>query len=168
MTGYELSKAFDASVHFIWYAQTSQIYLELNKLEQKGFVSSELVVQTDKPNKKLYSITPQGKTEFLHWLCGESKNLTKGMKNEFLMKVFFSGNNTPEKTIAMLKTFLADCRQCLAEISGIPKAVVAQYRERVEPGQSLYWDFSADFMMSYLDMCAGWAQRCIDRLEEKQ
>ncbi len=68
---------------FFWYAQTSQIYLELNKLEKKEFVSCEIIIQTEKPSKKLYSITPKGKDEFLHWLSKENDELSKGKKMLF-------------------------------------------------------------------------------------
>lgn len=34
MSGYDLSKAFRASVNLFWHAQTSQIYATLDKLER--------------------------------------------------------------------------------------------------------------------------------------
>nr|WP_286130997.1 PadR family transcriptional regulator [Clostridium sp. 12(A)] len=89
MTGYELAKAFSSSIRFFWYAQASHIYLELNKLEKKEFVTCEIIVQTDKPSKKLYTITEEGKREFLSWLSKENNEFNKGSKNAFLMKVFF-------------------------------------------------------------------------------
>lgn len=64
MTGYDLAKIFDSSVKFFWYARANHIYLELTKLEKKSYVKCEYIVQQDKPNKKLYHITDEGKKNF--------------------------------------------------------------------------------------------------------
>ena len=76
MSGYDLAKAFSSSVQFFWNAQNSQIYLVLDKLEKQGFVTHELIVQTDKPSKKLYSITDEGRTEFLRWLAAPNESIS--------------------------------------------------------------------------------------------
>lgn len=165
MTGYDLSKAFDSSVKFFWYAQASHIYLELGKLEKKGFVTCEHIMQTEKPNKKLYTITDSGKQEFLSWLSLEHNEFSKGMKHAFLMKVFFCGNKTPQESVLMLKRFQTDCQAYLLEMQAIPQSI-AHYGELVEPYQALYWQFTADFGHSYLQMCFDWAERCIAKLEE--
>ena len=83
MTGYDLAKAFGSSVRFFWYAQTSHIYLELNKLEKKEYVTCEVIVQTDKPSKKLYSITPKGKRRFWTGFPRKITNSPKEIKMHF-------------------------------------------------------------------------------------
>lgn len=165
MTGYDISKAFDSSVKFFWYAQASHIYLELGKLAQKNFVTCEQIVQTDKPNKKLYTITPAGKKEFLSWLSAENKEPSKGIKNAFLMKVFFGGNQTPRESILLLKSFRKDCQTYLLEMQSIPQSIKC-YGSHVELYQTLYWQFAADFGDSYIKMCMAWAEGCICKLEE--
>lgn len=165
MTGYDLSKAFGSSVKFFWHAQASHIYLELNKLEQKQLVTCELVLQTEKPNKKVYSITEYGKKEFMNWLCSENNSFSKGTKDPFLVKIFFSGNNPPDKSILMLRQFSEDCKKHLSEMKDIPKSI-KNYSEMVEPYQTIYWQFTADFGNSYMQMCIDWADRAIKKLEE--
>jgi len=165
MTGYDLAKAFGSSVKFFWYAQTSHIYLELSKLEQKEFVTCEVVVQTEKPSKKLYSITERGKNEFFRWLSSDNHEFSKGIKNAFLMKVFFSGCNPPEQCIAMLKNFSHDCSKYLNEMNDIPGSI-EQYGKLVNPYEKIYWGLAADFGYGYIRMCMDWADRCIKKLEE--
>ena len=46
MTGYELDKAFKASLSFFWQAKASQIYRELGTMEQNGWLTSKRIVQT--------------------------------------------------------------------------------------------------------------------------
>ena len=38
-SGYELTKAFQSSLHFFWPAQTSQIYQTLNRLEAAAYIA---------------------------------------------------------------------------------------------------------------------------------
>lgn len=164
MSGYDLSKAFGASAQFFWTAQNSQIYLELDKLEKNKLVKHKLVVQSDKPNKKLYSITDAGREEFLRWLAESNTGSDTDFKSAFLMKVFFSGNQTPAESIAMLKAFISDCNNYLSTMEPVPSSV-EQFKDEVSTESRLYWEFSSDFATSYLNMCIQWAERCISRLE---
>ncbi|EPY04300.1 PadR-like family transcriptional regulator [Paenibacillus alvei TS-15] len=51
-----------------WPAKHSQIYPLLAKLEREGLVQFVRIEQRDKPDKKVYSITEQGKSVVLDWL----------------------------------------------------------------------------------------------------
>lgn len=167
MSGYDLAKAFRASVQFFWNAQNSQIYLTLDKLEKQSYVTHELIVQTDKPNKKLYSITESGKAEFLRWLSDNAADAATDFKSAFLMKIFFSGNRTPDQSITMLKKFVDDCRSYTESMSTIPDSI-AQYGREVPAYVSMYWQFAAGFGYRYLHMCMEWAQECIEQLKSLQ
>jgi len=68
MTGYDLKKILDHPMGFFWVAQMSQIYRELNKLEEKGLVKSEIESQERRPDRKVYQLTKEGKETFLNWL----------------------------------------------------------------------------------------------------
>lgn len=67
LSGYELAKTFDGSIGFFWQADHQQIYRTLRRLRERGWVSDELVVQTGKPNKKVYSLTDAGRRRLLEW-----------------------------------------------------------------------------------------------------
>src|SRR5882757_2678184 len=72
MTGYELAKTFDASIGFFWKADHQQIYRELSRLRDRGHVQGREVVQSGKPNKLVYTLTPEGKTALKHWAARPS------------------------------------------------------------------------------------------------
>ena len=57
MTGYEIMEIFRDSLNYFWDAKTSQIYRELQWLEQKECVNKTIVPQNGKPDKNVYSIT---------------------------------------------------------------------------------------------------------------
>ena len=62
-SGYQLAKIFDLSVSNFWYAVPQQLYAELARLERDGLISGRRVVQVDRPNKRLFTVTPAGLAE---------------------------------------------------------------------------------------------------------
>ena len=64
MTGYDLKKTFDDTIDFFWSAQMSQIYRELNNLEEKGLVKSKIEPQDKRPDRKVYQLTEEGRKTF--------------------------------------------------------------------------------------------------------
>jgi DNA-binding PadR family transcriptional regulator len=45
-----------------------QVYVTLNRLEKAGLLSSELVGQTDRPDRKVYELTAAGRERVTAWL----------------------------------------------------------------------------------------------------
>lgn len=166
MTGYELGKAFHDSLSFFWQAQSSQIYRELNKLEEQGHLSSRIEFQTDKPNKRVYSITQCGREELHTWLYTKMPDEIMPTRSEVLMRLFFASLKTKEDTLADLKRIEQDYRSYLSQFSGL-SAIIDNYSSFSESKMdSLYWEFTADFGRAYSEMCIQWAKKCAKRLEE--
>lgn len=88
MTGYDLMKLFNLELVNFWYARHSQIYPELKKLTEEGLITFETVVQGEKMEKKLYSITEAGKKDFLEWLR-KGDLLEPTPKDIFRLKAYF-------------------------------------------------------------------------------
>jgi len=111
MTGYDLDKEFNASLGFFWPAQYSQIYAELDKMEKKGWLASQRVVQEDKPNKRVYSLTTEGKAEFIDWLSTTEADLKTSfsIKSGFLMRLFFAGNSSKVQILDMMRALQKLC-----------------------------------------------------------
>lgn len=86
MTGYELAKTFDTSIGFFWKADHQQIYRELSKLRDRGHVQAREVVQTGKPNKLVYTLTPEGRAALKHWAARPSRPAS--IKDDLLVRMF--------------------------------------------------------------------------------
>ena len=121
MTGYELDKAFNASLGFFWQGQMSQIYRELNAMERSGWLTSERVIQDERPNKKVYRITDSGKTELQNWLAAPEADISDAMRirSAFLMRVFFAGETDVEQAVKLLAAFRDECLKALADIDAV-------------------------------------------------
>ena len=86
MTGYELAKTFDASIGFFWKADHQQIYRELSKLRDRGHIEGREVVQSGKPNKLVYTLTPEGRAALRHWAARPSSRAS--IKDDLLVRLY--------------------------------------------------------------------------------
>ncbi len=164
MSGYDLVKAFESSLAFFWHAQNSHIYLELKKLEKNGYIDGETVIQSERPNKRIFSITGAGREAFMHWLAEGADENTLQFKSAFLMKIFFGGNLPPAQSADILRQFRTDCETYLQRMESIPGSV-EYYGSNKETYQTLYWQFTADFGYCFIKTCIEWAGRCIEKLD---
>jgi DNA-binding PadR family transcriptional regulator len=48
------------------------VYVTLNRLEKSGLVTSARVGQTDRPDRKVYELTPDGRERVMEWLADTS------------------------------------------------------------------------------------------------
>jgi DNA-binding PadR family transcriptional regulator len=95
-SGYDISKQFAGSVGFFWYATQQQIYRELSKLEEQGYLSAEVIRQENRPDKKMLSITETGKEYLRAWIIQPGK--ITPVKDDLLVKIF-SGHLVDQSVI---------------------------------------------------------------------
>ncbi|HEY9601653.1 MAG TPA: PadR family transcriptional regulator [Allocoleopsis sp.] len=95
-SGYDLGKQFDSSLGFFWKATHQQIYRELTKLEEQGWISSKVIAQESRPDKKLYRVTELGKQQLIEWMVQPSE--ITPVKDELLVKIF-AGHLAPEQSV---------------------------------------------------------------------
>lgn len=86
MSGYDLAKNFDASIGFFWRASHQQIYRELGKLREKGFVKSQEVSQNGKPNRIVHTLTDAGREALLQW--SSKPNRMPSVKDDLFVKFY--------------------------------------------------------------------------------
>ena len=164
MTGYELDKTFKDSLNFFWSAGTSQIYRELNEMEGTGWLSSEVVIQNDRPNRKVYSITERGNRELLRWLASAPSARELKIRNSFLMRIFFAGELSLEKNLQTLEAFRKRAEDSLTNMAGVG-VNIDRYRNSIEePNMALFWKLTADFGTRYDSMCIAWAEHAMELL----
>jgi DNA-binding PadR family transcriptional regulator len=100
-TGYEIANFFDLSVGTFWKSSHQQIYKELAKLTKDKFITFKQVHQTDKPSKKIYKITKNGRQDLIKWL--ESPVDIAPRKDAFMIKIFAGNLVKPEVLLEEIK-----------------------------------------------------------------
>jgi DNA-binding PadR family transcriptional regulator len=84
-SGYDLARRFDASIGHFWKASHQQIYKVLARMETDGSVTSRLVEQDGRPDKKVYAITPAGLDELAAWTSRATP--VEPLRSEFAVKL---------------------------------------------------------------------------------
>lgn len=85
-TGYKI-KNITGKMMIAYNLSLNQIYPALRKLETANLVKKEVVFQTGKPNKHVYTITDEGKSLFRQSLVGSPNPIDYDL--DFLVKLFF-------------------------------------------------------------------------------
>lgn len=105
LSGYELTRRFAGSPGLYWQARSQQVYPELVRLEEQGLLTSRVVEQTSRPDKRLYAITALGRDRLAEWILTDSP--PSFAKDEFLMKVWGYGVVDPaaaRRAVALHRT----------------------------------------------------------------
>ncbi|MBD0335675.1 MAG: PadR family transcriptional regulator [Cyanobacteria bacterium Co-bin13] len=85
-SGYDISKQFEeVGVGCYWQASQQQIYRELGKMEQQGWVTFEKIPQEGKPDKKIYQMTEVGQQELRRWFGEPTEPMP--IREDLLVKV---------------------------------------------------------------------------------
>jgi DNA-binding PadR family transcriptional regulator len=88
MHGYEIYQSLSHDLSHAWYVGLSQVYALLKRLEHHGKVTSELQPQENRPARKVYCITPEGRRAFHNWVYAPVTRI-RDLRLEFLTKLFF-------------------------------------------------------------------------------
>ncbi len=119
LSGYEIRQwALTSLRHFYWSPAQSQIYRELRRLEELGYVEPREVVQTDRPDKMAYSITASGLAELTRWV-EQSEPERPVIKHPALLRVFFGHVTTPDRVADIVEKHADQVEDTLAEIEGL-------------------------------------------------
>lgn len=167
MSGYEIMKIFNDSLSFFWNAQTSQIYRELNSIEEEGWVTCELVQQDDKPNKKIFTITKSGMDELVKWLDGHDPSKIMNYRDDMTLRVFFSGNSSRVELVKELihyynlnKKFFNGLKKVESETD-----LRAEHFKKYE--DKIYWTMAIKRGQIKAQANMKWVKDCLDLLEEE-
>ena len=123
-TGYEIKKlSTDGEFQHFVEVSYGSIYPALSKLEEDCMVSSHIATQDGKPNRKIYSITPEGRLEFINLINVLPKpdkykseflllSLNADIASRALLEQAIDGQlNQFASEMEMLDNLLTDCDQ---------------------------------------------------------
>lgn len=66
-SGYDLARRFDKSIGYFWRATHQQIYRDLARMEQSGWIASEAAPDGGRTRKKIYRVLEAGRIELERW-----------------------------------------------------------------------------------------------------
>src|SRR5260370_7234780 len=97
LSGYDIKRLFDHTLSAMWGAAQSQIYKELRRMKELGWVEMEREEQEARPDRKIYSMTDQGLAALRK--CQPQPPEGFQLRDELLPKALF-GTTTPPPHLA--------------------------------------------------------------------
>jgi PadR family transcriptional regulator AphA len=148
-TGYSIKTLLDKSTRFFWAISYGQIYPELKRLAEGGLVDRRDT--TEGGRKKIeYTITEAGREALQAWL--KQPPQTFELRDEGLLKLFFSGAGSPEDAIRALATVRERRERLQAELLKLEAAADA-----LQPGNpypAIVLRAGVEFFQFFTDWCA--------------
>jgi len=166
MTGYELMKIFNESLYFFWSAQTSQIYRELETLEKNGWVNSEHVAQTEKPNKNIFTLTSLGKNEFVRWLDEHTAGNMSKVRDAMTMRVYFGSEGDPKMLVKELIQFKRNSEEFMERIGSVMKELDMRESYIEKRGEQVYWQMAIRRGYCLAEANVKWVDECLEVMME--
>src|SRR6476619_4079990 len=130
-SGYEIKGLVDKSTRFFWAASYGQIYPELKRLSEAGLVEGVDAPRGER-KRTVYAITTEGEAVLKAWLREPPE--TVEMREEGLLKLFFSGVLPPEEAAATLQAMRAHRVDVAARL----RSMEAKAQEKVKTNQDPY------------------------------
>lgn len=103
MHGYRIKTHIENNFGHMWSINFGQIYPSLKELKNDGLIDMIDVAPSDNggPHRKLYSITANGRDEFMQWLTAPPKKPML-IRDAFLLKFAFFGFGDPKGAKSIL------------------------------------------------------------------
>jgi DNA-binding PadR family transcriptional regulator len=163
LSGYDLKKVFDDSVRHFWYADQSQIYRTLNRLDKQGMVEQEIVEQEKRPDRKIYHITDEGRQAFKAWLVSPPSE--EKPHSSPMIQVFFAGLSNDEDILQYFKNAYAVMGKLITHYKEVPQTI-DDYKQWVRSEREIYfWRSTLDLGMRIAKAQQEWAADVIADLE---
>ncbi|MBA2677930.1 MAG: PadR family transcriptional regulator [Ktedonobacteraceae bacterium] len=164
LSGYELARHMKTPIGFFWQAQLSQIYPELARLEQLNYVFHQVVVQEDRPSKKLYTLTEPGRAALKAWTTQPPQPTLE--RNELLLKTYAIWVADPQAALDLFRACEKAHRDQLALFEEIQTSIERKSEGILHPDDPRFGDYATVRMgVAYEREYVLWCQWMIQQFE---
>ncbi|MCB9437209.1 MAG: PadR family transcriptional regulator [Anaerolineales bacterium] len=160
-SGYDVKSMFEQGPSHVWTADLSQIYRTLSNLVSEQFVKVE--EDTDSARgRKVYSITSEGVAALKNWLSEDYEILP--VREPGLLRLYFSSHIPPKRVKEQLRTLKSQLEVSHAEYISMTDAI--QHGAQYKPQAAIYWQFTLDMGLQWLQAYIDWCEKTLEKLEE--
>lgn len=150
MTGYEIKKRIDTTLHFFWKGSFGSIYPTLNQLEKEKKVTKENITE-GRREKIFYTITECGKEYLKEWL---QKPVDKDeLRYETLLKLFFGNETGLLSALEHIERFEEKCKDELLVLNMFSKNLEQNLHDDTHKHYYLTVKFGIKTYEAYLNWC---------------
>lgn len=158
-TGYDIKKFADISTQNFWPISLAQVYPELSKLHDGGFLTRRSDPKGGRP-RSVYTITERGETALGSWLRS-TKTEPVQLRDEAMLRLFFADALSAADQLALVARLRERNRGNHEEMRReiLPRA------EAVEPGGPHYPAVAARFSADLFAFAEKWLMQLSSELE---
>jgi DNA-binding PadR family transcriptional regulator len=149
MTGYDMKQHMSISTAYFVDASFGSIYPALKRLEKKGFVEFNELIENGKL-KKIYAINEQGKEQFLKWLASPI-TMSRTDSSFPLAKIFFFRYLPREQAGQLIE-------QCIQDLLKYKKSLL-ELRSKVEDKADMFELCTLDYGLDSYDFAIHWCEK---------
>ncbi|MEO7804880.1 MAG: PadR family transcriptional regulator, partial [Actinomycetota bacterium] len=134
----------------------SQVYSELSRLEQMGYLEGTDIRQERLPDKRTFKLTPLGTKALDTWLL-EPDYQQERFRSGFLVKFFFAERIPREQLLAMVVKYRDENAQALETFKPMTEAIPLEYPK-----------LTAQLGLRHLEAAVQWCDVVIAALNPKR
>jgi DNA-binding PadR family transcriptional regulator len=112
-SGYELARRFDKSIGHFWHATHQQIYRVLARMEEAGWIASEVQRGETAPDRRVFTLTKDGRQAVSTWLTEDTP--VDSIRSTLMIKFRAAAFDDPQRLIPELRTHLTQHEGVLDE-----------------------------------------------------
>ncbi len=157
--GYELRTAYENELVPEAKLNFGQVYTTLDRLSRNGWVRNEVVSQPERPDKKVYRLTDDGRRQLYAWLKKPSR-FDLDLRNETFIKLMLTRRLAGADAF---ETLAVERRECLERLHEIVQARVKAAEQKAPLRTVLLLDLA----VFRLEAFAKWLDRCEELFREE-
>jgi DNA-binding PadR family transcriptional regulator len=116
MSGYDIKNAVDRTIRHFWAASYGQIYPELKRLEEAGWIAGKDADRGGR-SRRIYGITALGRRRLEGWLHGYETRIE--LRDESLLRLFFADGLPRDEALGLLAARREGYRMMLAYLQSL-------------------------------------------------
>lgn len=176
LSGYDIKGLFDHVLAPMWGAAHSQIYKELRRMKELGWVEMQREEQEARPDRKVYTITEQGSAALRQWQ-GQEPDVFQ-IRDELLLKILFGKFADPADLEKNVRSSIAQHELRLLAYRQLSQFLPSggEFRHgnkrhnpyAVEDEEDPYFRLISHFAIEFEKMYLRWLYETLDFVEQRQ
>jgi len=147
-TGYDVKRVVDKSIRYFWAASYGQIYPELRRLEEAGWIEGEHAPRGGRA-RRVYKLMPAGRKALREWLHGTDTRIE--MRDESLLRLFFADTLPREEALGLVSGRREGYRQMHAYLRSLEEGAPSDRDD--PPFVNLVFRWAVDYCEWGIEWC---------------
>jgi PadR family transcriptional regulator, regulatory protein AphA len=161
LTGYDIKGEVETRLAHFWSESFGHIYPMLRRLHERGLVDREVERQEGRPDRKVYSLTANGRAALEGWFAEPPSPMRP--RNELLLRIFLGRHANPEHLLRDVRSQREAFARSLAQLRAVRSRID---EEAADHPDHIYWDLTLDYGLKALESLVAWGEEAEARLAE--